>query len=426
MKFVLVDSSLVDFAGHHYEYAQHVLDAASRAGFEPHLVANRHFTPILARWPTQPAYKYGYWFHQGAPAWQRSVYAKAAGSRSQRDPGHGLLWKLGKLPQSGAARAFIAASRRRHFVRDTRDAIARLGVGQGDLIFLPSLSPNELIALERFLRTSARTGSAQWHVVLRRDVPAGRTWPLVRHAVRRLVEVRCPARVHFWTDSDALSSAYERATGCRFGTLPIPHACQADARRQGGGACQVVYLGDARSEKGFHHLPRIVRELTSDDGRRGRFTFRFQSYTSMPVAESQVVAARIELEKLAPRGVVLIDVALVPTAYRRLLAESHVTLLPYEPAAYASRSSGVFADSLAAGVRVVVPEGTWMARQLPRGSGRTYRSLADVPALVRELARESNAETDPPPAWVAQWREAHNADRLVAQLADESQLTTDH
>jgi hypothetical protein len=180
----------------------------------------------------------------------------------------------------------------------------------------------------------------------------------------------------------------------------------------------VVFLGDARREKGFHHLPRIVRALTANDEHGRRFAFRFQSHSSASAADPVIAAARYELMELADHGVTLIDQALEHAAYRRLLAESHVTLLPYEAAAYATRSSGVFADSLAAVVPVVVPEGTWMAHQLPKGAGRVYRSLADVPAHVNDLAGERLREPDPHPAWASAWRQQHNAHRLVKLLSE--------
>jgi len=42
-KFILIDQSISSVAGHHYEYAVHVLEAAQRAGFEPYLATNRRF-----------------------------------------------------------------------------------------------------------------------------------------------------------------------------------------------------------------------------------------------------------------------------------------------------------------------------------------------------------------------------------------------
>ncbi len=65
-RFVLIDHSICDLAGHHYQYAVHVLRAAERAGFEPILVTNRKFRQIeAATWATLPAYEFGFWTESG-------------------------------------------------------------------------------------------------------------------------------------------------------------------------------------------------------------------------------------------------------------------------------------------------------------------------------------------------------------------------
>jgi hypothetical protein len=66
-KFVLTDHSICNLAGHHYEYAIHVLRAAERAGFEPVLVTNRKFKETGGvPCPVVPLYQFGFWPEPGA------------------------------------------------------------------------------------------------------------------------------------------------------------------------------------------------------------------------------------------------------------------------------------------------------------------------------------------------------------------------
>src|SRR5579883_2300544 len=61
-RFILVDHSIRDLAGHHYEYAVHVLRAAERAGYTPILVTNRKFQEHSSvPWKVLPLYEFGFW-----------------------------------------------------------------------------------------------------------------------------------------------------------------------------------------------------------------------------------------------------------------------------------------------------------------------------------------------------------------------------
>jgi hypothetical protein len=60
-RFILVDHSISGLAGHHYEYAVHVLRAAQTAGYDPVLVTNRKFRETELPWKTLPLYEFGFW-----------------------------------------------------------------------------------------------------------------------------------------------------------------------------------------------------------------------------------------------------------------------------------------------------------------------------------------------------------------------------
>src|SRR6185503_6537862 len=151
---------------------------------------------------------------------------------------------------------------------------------------------------------------------------------------------------------------------------------------------RILYLGDARLEKGFHHLPALVRSLTDGDSDRRQFEFYIQSHSTSPIEEPEITSARAELARLADRGATLFDVPVAPVQYRELLASGHLAVLPYDPRAYAARSSGVFAEAVAAGIPTVVPAGTWMARRTPAGAGLPFHKVEEVPMLIQTIAAD--------------------------------------
>ncbi len=268
-RFVLIDHSLIDYSGHHYEYAQSALAAAAAAGFQAILAANRRFSAKAELpWPVYPAYKYGVWFHQGAPRWQQNLRRAAvsvARAAQRRQRGEGELAIASRRIGSGesAMRSWARQTRLRRFLQDSCRFFDRIGPAPDDVVFLPTLSFDEFLQLDSARRRGALPSQGQWHVVFRRD--AAMDSPIALRAMGMACEpfdASVSRRAwHFWTDSEELAMQYQHATGRHFGVLPIPHA-DTTAAAPAAERLRILYLGDARREKGFHHLPRVVETLT--------------------------------------------------------------------------------------------------------------------------------------------------------------------
>ena len=426
-RFILIDHSLVDFSGHHYQYAEAVLSAAADAGYRPVLVANRRFQgDSSAAWPIIRAYKYGVWLHQGTAAWQVRVWRAIGALRPRarlRTTAEACDTLNGEpaLRGRGPVRKHLESIRQRRFLGDTRTVLERLSVVEDDLIFVPTLSRRECEALERLCRTHRIASRPVWHLLFRRppeneteNTPSNATAP-----ARGPTFAGLAGRWHYWTDSAELTAQYRLATGQRFETLPIPHAGHTRVRKTSSNRFRVLYLGGARSEKGFQHLPQLVRALT-DDIHSQRFEFYFQAHKDAPFEDNELTAARAELAGLAPRGVTLFTDPLCPAAYRELLASGDVVVLPYDARSYAGRSSGVFAEALAAGIPLVAPEGTWMSRRLPSGAGLCYAAVEDAARCIREISANYLRFADAARHSSSAWRGEHDARRLVSLLRDRS------
>jgi hypothetical protein len=60
-RFLLIDHSILDTTGHHYEYAVRVLQAAESAGYQPVLAVNTGFhTSEKIPWPVLRLYRIGF------------------------------------------------------------------------------------------------------------------------------------------------------------------------------------------------------------------------------------------------------------------------------------------------------------------------------------------------------------------------------
>jgi glycosyltransferase involved in cell wall biosynthesis len=459
-RFILIDPSIEGFTGHHLEYAVHVLRAAEQAGFDPTLVTNRRFS-AQAETPfaTYRQYKYDFWsrpFLSGRNGWLKGVYrffrnsaernGNTAGSPSERWGGSctatpeatGATVQLSPQraelsPQRTAlARMALWAARcwrarfsdpirARQFGRDTADLLKQLRVTAADLVFVPGAGDIELAGLLRTFRRVADAGRAQWHLVFRRDPPQHTTGAAQQRLVRAFEHLRAHAaagNVRFYADTEELSRQYEELAGLPFRTLPIPHTHAAPRPpRAPAGPLHILYLGDARKEKGFHHLPGIVRDLWADCVATGRVAWTIQSNPPLTDDEPEIRAAREQLRGLASDAVVVLTAALSSDQYRRLLLSGDIILLPYEQAAYRWRSSGILVEALAAGIPPIVPADTWLARQVPADVGVTYADIRQVPGLIREMIGQYDRYRAAALVFSEDWIRRHNAANLVDMLS---------
>src|SRR5512133_450876 len=61
-QFILIDHSIQDTTGHHYEYAVRVLEAAEQAGYVAVLAANALFSAAATvPWQLFKLYRHGFW-----------------------------------------------------------------------------------------------------------------------------------------------------------------------------------------------------------------------------------------------------------------------------------------------------------------------------------------------------------------------------
>jgi hypothetical protein len=273
------------------------------------------------------------------------------------------------------------------------------GAGRGDHFFMPTAHARELLAIQRILATLPAEAAPTFHLEFRHALDMGATPenPDFEHPY-----VTChrayfdffrreppPARVRLYTDTDELSEAYREFSGLEFTTLPIPfrtHFVTARAREPGGQRLCVAFFGDVRDEKRFYWLPDLVEALSTDYLAPGKVRFLVQATLVQPEWNPASHQALLRLKGMPPEHVRLVglDGPLSPDEYYRLFAEADLLLCAYDPLAYNRRSSGTLTEAVAAGIPTVVPEGTWLERHQPPGTGE---SCADLPSFIEAVRR---------------------------------------
>jgi len=389
-RLFLFDQNLKSAGGHYLGYATRVTEAAGAVGIPTVIVANVSAHENLAT------------THKILPVLERDYWQEMCPS-SGEDP-HTHL------------------SRSAELLAGSLDGVQHQEqISENDVLFFPYVNLAEVMGLARWRRQSQITPRSV--LLFRRDLDeqgvdaavgprAGAV--LLRQALADLFACPGSDRIRLFTDSDNLTEEYGQALGRRFQTAPIPVDPELfQARLKHSGSITLLYLGDARTEKGYAVLPQIATALKTDLS-SGRVRMILQSNFNVPGGEPGIRAAREFLSTLP--NITLLHEAVMDDEYNKYLLSADLILLPYQPERYISRTSGILAEAICAGLPAVVPQGTWLSDQVRRrGAGVVYEGL-DLNGAARAV-RDALSSLDSLQARAQERRAAyarfHRPERLV-------------
>jgi hypothetical protein len=410
-RLLIVDQSLRDMAGHHYEYDVALFRAAAAAGVPALIGAHTSVQPLPLLGKSVRGWFQRAWYDvQGD---QPAAAARAASThRVSTRLGRWFRRAIGRKqpPELGGIGAEVL-----ELVRSER-------FGTGDHVLVHTFNIPELDSLIEMARSHKRLPLI--HIVFRRDAeePAVAGGPNggIRGSLARLMSSKAAmATVRLYADTNDLARQYsDLVPGLAVGTLPIPHCLPSAVAKPSRGAepLRIVYLGDARDEKGFHLLPDVVDALADRLFPINRARFLIQGNVSIAGKTPAIAAARQRLAAYPSSQVELLLEQLEISAFHDLLQSADIVVLPYEPRAYARRSSGILVQALAAGRVVVVPAQTWMATQVDPAASVLFEdesslATAVMSAVERWPVLSKHAEDNAP-----SWQARHDPSLFISQL----------
>ena len=318
--------------------------------------------------------------------------------------------------------------------------LSQVGAKNGDRALIHTLSVGELESLIEALLTVDLDGVPHFHILLRQDPRVLTMAHGGRHGIaaclRRFHACRLwPRYATFFTDTEELSVLYNVLSPIQFTKAPIPvrqdlfHDEPRDrpatlVGENRSGPVKIAYLGNAREEKGYHHLPDMVAALWADYLAPGKARFTIQSHFNVPGGEPHMASAQMRLTNYPDQAVALMTSTMSEGDYYAVLESIDAMVLPYDPKAYAARSSHIFAQALAAGKPVIVPAATWMASQIDTTRGQVYESSSDLPAAVANVIDDINSLTKGAEGYKHHWRRLHSPDALLNCLIQQPASTT--
>jgi glycosyltransferase involved in cell wall biosynthesis len=305
------------------------------------------------------------------------------------------------------------------FFEELTEGAAIVGNPSAAIYFLHTCTPAQIEPAARFIKSAA---DCRLIILLRYSPTINPMYPdcaLVeryRNALQSIVAHDVQDRVRLVTDSILLSDEYRLLTDLPIHLVPIPHVGISRTEIDHHPAT-LVYLGNARSSKGFSYLQHLVAairpELLS-----GQWAFEIQANVMFARDDESVIAIPV----LRNEPVKLWESELSLDEYSALLVRAALVVIPYSTSWYHSQSSGVFAEAIGAGKPVVVPRGTWMADQLRfTGAGITFApgDRADLVRATREAMDNIASLTGNAGALQPTWTAIHNPKAFVQALLAE-------
>jgi glycosyltransferase involved in cell wall biosynthesis len=404
-RFILLDHSIEDSTGHYLEYAKGVLRAAKTEGFETILGVNRRAVNIVCAEADiiDKAFTRTFWENQVL--------------------NFGTV-VLGILNKSGRVAGDPTFSRQ--YAKELRAFFFRVGTATSDIVFVPTLGGTELIGIA-FYTGFKNAQDLKWHLLFRRDLPTpdsvvdakaklnfARVYTAFSEASKRFKK----GNFFFYTDTEELTARYSKLGKWSFTTLPIPIDETLGVKvRKRSLPFVISYLGDAREEKGIHLLPNLISSLRSARFNEDRVRFRIQANLPRGGSTPKAVRAKAKLIKYREAGVEVLEGPFDSDIYHQIILTSDVILIPYCAKCYEARSSGIFAEALAAGVPTIYPEGSWMAKSKEGAGSLGFKTASEMPSVLSRLLSNYSDFESQSIAYSHEWRNKHSAKNLVRCLA---------
>jgi glycosyltransferase involved in cell wall biosynthesis len=262
--------------------------------------------------------------------------------------------------------------------------------GPGDILFSHMVTGNSLPLWSLVASRLARVRNSGKLVILFRYPKCflGLEKKSNRLLFRAFEQAFSAGKMRGATDSALLTKEYAEFLLLPLPVFPIPHIPSLFIDKN---YCprkcplRCVSLGNARDEKGIAEIFDAIRMLNAK-GHSANFQFRLQVHC--PDAASAPHVERMVKENLA--NVTLHTEPLIPSDYDELLSWADVVLVPYWSDVYASRTSGIMIEAMAASKIVVTTHGTWMEHEGRKfNAGAEYICDKDPHSLASALLKIS-------------------------------------
>jgi hypothetical protein len=281
------------------------------------------------------------------------------------------------------------------FFADLTALDKEFGFKHSDLVLIPTAYENQVIGaalLAEKLGGRCPRISMHFHQLFPPSKESDIIYSLRfrRYWMKRLREafaLTSSRQVSYWTtESRHLNAAYTTLSGRRVGILPVPSdvALQVPSRPVPDvtRGLRIGYVGDGRQEKGPLHFLRASQIVSSAEDRHN-FVLQLNNPRGFTADQERQLAEGLGLFRCLPRSEV-VEGGLDPETHHALIQSIDILALPYNPANYWRRISGLLIQAALQSCVVIVSSGTWAAEALrqKRASGLVFNHVGNDDTLT--------------------------------------------
>jgi glycosyltransferase involved in cell wall biosynthesis len=433
-RLFIIDPSLKDIRGHHYMLTQAATLSAQAHGFDVTWLCSKEFNNTLQVGGANVR-----------PTFSSSMYdpyirARRGTLSSLPHAVNNILRRKNQPPNEHKDTSFES---------DLKEAMQSLGAGPDDRLLLHTGDGQCLPAILRILQTMEAAEAPSFHVATPYD-PAGvmphRTNMAAFSSELSRLEMRgfLNRKLFLYAENSPLAAHLSELWSVQVGTLPVPAFRQVHGAAAAAASTYrrdvlqipsdnliIASLGSARTEKGFHHIPEIIRSVRKMIGESRdpvrKATFVLQASPQIVGRNKTIRRAIGELKAMRSSNVKLLLESLSETEYEALLHASEVILTPYGEDEYRFRSSGIVTEAIAAGKVLVASANTYpgaMAKQYGGAAGDGPDEIAAAIVDVcrnwkeyKERARERSAKFRDENTVRGYWRICLDAEAQSARMS---------
>lgn len=224
--------------------------------------------------------------------------------------------------------------------------------------------------------------------------------------------------IHIFGTGRERAAEFSELLGRSVPAHPLPLApIRSTPRASGARPSCLLFLGDAKADKGIALLPAVAERLA---GRHRDWDFGIHVNEATAWADAQGVLADLRDIARHHPNIALRTEWLDRASYEGLLGAADALVCLHDPDAYARKSSGILWEAVSAGLPLVVPHGSWLEREAVAwcaGFVPSHRyDVAGFCEAFAELVERRGALADAARQAADRFRSDNGAERLVGQL----------